>query len=480
MLKSFFKDSLIYSINTFLSRGIGFLLIPLYTSRLLPADYGIIDIFIVFSSFVFIVIPLEISQSVARFFPSIKSLKLKQSYASTAMWFTVTVFCIFEIILFLFEDFANNIITGRVASIVTFRLAVLNIGVSGLFYFFQEQLRWTYKIKQYSIVSLCYTLVTFGVCAYLIVVQDQKINGYFIGMITGGFTLTLLSIYFNHEVYRITIYQKALRRMLGYSIPLVFSSIAVVLSMYVDRVLVSKLMGLSELGIFGVAVRFASITSLIMTGFQSALVPLIYKNYNESTAPADIAKIFRYFLLFSFVLCCFLVSFSKEMIVVLTNPNYYDAWSIIPIIAISNVLSIMYIFIPGLSIAKKTAIIAYINIGGAILNIILNFALIPFWGIHGAALSTLITYFILFLLNYHFSQKYYMIPFDKGLIVKVCVALIVYAILINMGERYFWNTTTVNWGSVIIKSLGMIAILYFGLKNVIIQNQWYKKLLFKK
>ena len=90
---------------------------------------------------------------------------------------------------------------------------------------------------------------------------------------------------------------------------------------------------------------------------------------------------------------------------------------------------------PGLSIAKRTGMIALINITGAILNTLLNLLLIPYFGIEGAALATLMPTSTVFCLFLYFSQKTYPVPHawrQLSLSVLVTVALVALGLQIDL------------------------------------------------
>ena len=88
MLKLFFKNTFVYTIGGVLTRGVAIFLLPIYTNYLSPAEYGIIDLFIVIASIVNIIIALEISQGIARYYQDAKDEKEKAEYTSSAFWFT--------------------------------------------------------------------------------------------------------------------------------------------------------------------------------------------------------------------------------------------------------------------------------------------------------------------------------------------------------------------------------------------------------
>ena len=72
----------------------------------------------------------------------------------------------------------------------------------------------------------------------------------------------------------------------------------------------------------------------------------------------------------------------------------------------------MYIFTPGMALAKKTGLILIINLVAVTLNFILNFLLIPKFGIVGASFATLCSGAILFILNMISSQRFYFVPHE--------------------------------------------------------------------
>ena len=100
MLKSFFKNSVIYTLGHVLSSGIAIFLLPIYTRYLSPAEYGVIDLFIVIAAIVNLTIALEISQGIARYYQEAKNEKEKRKYTSSAFWFTILVYSLFFFSLF--------------------------------------------------------------------------------------------------------------------------------------------------------------------------------------------------------------------------------------------------------------------------------------------------------------------------------------------------------------------------------------------
>ena len=181
-------------------------------------------------------------------------------------------------------------------------------------------------------------------------------------------------------------------------------------------------------------------------------------NYKERSTPLELVRIFRFFMIGTFSALLFLGLFSREILIIFTTPLYYDASNVVLLISCSLFLSGMYVFAPGLWLAKKTKYIAIINVIGAVLNIFLVFLLIPIWGIVGAALATLVSALIIFIINQVFSQRNYPIPYPwKNVIITTLIMTSFLIICWKLSEN------TVIWLAILIKfifgSIGVIIVM---------------------
>ena len=67
MFKAALRDSLIYGLASILSRGLAIFLLPIYTRVLSPADYGVYDLLVTLVALANLVVALEVSQGLARY-----------------------------------------------------------------------------------------------------------------------------------------------------------------------------------------------------------------------------------------------------------------------------------------------------------------------------------------------------------------------------------------------------------------------------
>jgi O-antigen/teichoic acid export membrane protein len=227
------------------------------------------------------------------------------------------------------------------------------------------------------------------------------------GPLAAGVVVIPLGLQLARGSFRIYFSAKALRQMLGFSLPLVFSSVGWVLASYLDRLAIKELLSFEDVAVYGVGFRIAGIVMLLMTGLQGSVSPMIFAHHAAASTPGRVAQMFRLFSALALVLCGGLSVFAPELLWVFATPNYANAAQVTPALSLSLVLARFYIFAPGLWLAKKTLLYAGINIAMGGINLGLNYVLIPYLGITGAATATLLSATATFGLVMFFSQRYY-------------------------------------------------------------------------
>lgn len=410
MLRAFIRDGAIYAIPSIVSRGLAVILIPLYTRVLTPVDYGSFDLLSAFAVLVNLTVALEVSQGVARFYSSEEDIERRVTYASSAFWFTIFCYAVFLSTALFFNKELSLLVMGRGGMETSFQVGVLYIFINGVFYLIQNQFRWELNSVHYAIVSLIVTFVTAVLAVILTYVVAWGLVGLLLGMAGGAMAGCLYGLWYLRHSFRFRFQWGRLKEMLAFSAPLVPSGIAVFVGQYIDRIMINQYLSLDDVGLFGIGFRVASIVGLVIVGFQGALTPLIYAHYRDPATPQHLARIFRTFVSFALLMFLVVSLFAKEILTVLTVPAYYNAASLVVFLVPAILLSNMYIFAPGTAIEKKTHLILWINVGGAVLNVLLNALLIPSFGLHGAAVAKLVSYGLVFGAYMWFSQKLYHVP----------------------------------------------------------------------
>jgi O-antigen/teichoic acid export membrane protein len=442
MIRKFFKDSVIYSISGFLTKGISLILFPIYTRVFTPHDYGLIDYVAVLGSVVAVSVALEVTQGLAIYYAEASNESEKKEYSSTAIWFTLFCYTLFLIVVFVFRRQFAALLFDDESFVNIVLLAAITFWSSGLVYAVQNQLRWELKSVLSAKFSLFITIASIGSTIFFVLLLRQGVSGALWAQILANVSGLILGLYFTRSSYGFVFIKKKLQDMLRFSLPLVPSSLGVMAALYIDRISVKQMLTLTDLGIFGVGYRIASIVSLLMVGFQSALTPIIFANHKDENTPHSLALIFRFFVALALICFATLSLFAIDVLRLLTPPEYHRAAIVTPPIVLGVLLWQMYIFAPGLSLAKRTSIIGLMNVGSAVLNLVLNFLLIPYMDICGAALATAISAGSVFCINMYLSQKLYYVPhqWSKIIIAFISTLLIVF-FSFNIDFGLLWNIT---------------------------------------
>lgn len=431
MLRRLLRDSALYSVSAALSRGIAIFLIPLYTRFLLPAEYGALDLLMVAATLSNYLISLEISQGVARVYAEAKTPEAKQSCVSAAAWFAVAAYAAFAILASFFPGDIAQLLLGSARWTAAVQAMILAVAANGVFFLLQDLLRWQLQPLRHAAASISYTAVSASVGAFLVITADAGVPGILYGQCVGA-VVGICVAWINGAAndWQLQFNGSRWREMVSYSAPQVISSFAAFFTLYVDRLLIKEFMTLDDVGIYGVGARIASVVALLMAGFQSGYIPIVFQNYQAAETPGQMARVFRYFLAMATGLLLMLAGFSKELLWIFTTPQYYGSWQTVPLLAAAMLFANMYIFAPGIFIARRTGIVAAINVSTALLNIAVNVLLIPAMGILGTALGTLGSSFVAFLAYVYFNRRFYPIPFDwsriatAGLLGAACAAVL--------------------------------------------------------
>ena len=258
MLKRFFKDSLLYSFGGFAAKGASLLLVPVYTQILSPADYGTMDMMKMVAAIALLTVALEVTQAVARFYPESEDKNTKAAYVSTGFWFSLGTYGFFALLGLLFSTPLSEIILDTSSNVIIFRVAILGVFLNGIFRYFKSQLKWQLRSKIFLIASLSALCLDIAATLFCMLNLNMGVLSIFIGQIFASLGGCGVAYFCNRSVYRLQLNIPILKEMLRFSWPLVPSGIGIFISMYTDRLVIKEMLSLHELGVYGIAFRFAS------------------------------------------------------------------------------------------------------------------------------------------------------------------------------------------------------------------------------
>ncbi|RLG14989.1 MAG: hypothetical protein DRN66_00505 [Candidatus Nanohalarchaeota archaeon] len=288
------------------------------------------------------------------------------------------------------------------------------------------------------------------------------ILGYFIAIV-GTFSLSAYFLFFKTD-YGIILKEKAkchYLELITYSIPLMLTGFVAVFLTYTDTMMIGYFRGLAETGIYNAALPTAQLLS-IAACFTTLFYPLFIENYSKKKF-AEMEKIFsttvKWIFLFALPIVFVLVFFPDAILNFLWGKDYTRGAMALSILAIGYFVStVAGLSASGLTAIKKQNILLAITTAGTILNVILNYLLIPVFGITGAAAATAVSIIFINGLCLFFIHKYLGIfPFSlnhaKGFLATLLAFVFTYITV-----KFFFPVTPL---IVLLPALGGYLMIYF-------------------
>lgn len=425
----FFKDTIIYGIASVITGGLSIILLPYLARVLVPQEYGLMDLLLSTFAIVNIVVPFSITQSIAKFYPSVDA-SLRPVYASTGLWFTSIMYLLFLFFAIIFIRPIATFFIGNQTYTSVIIISFISTLFYGVFYYLLVQLRWMLKPVHYVVTNFVFVLLSCFLTIVFIRYFHMRVDAFFMARILASLLAGTLGWYFMKNEFIFVCDTKALRVMLAFSTPLVISSVGVFVSLYIDRFLIRAMLSLTDLGIYSACARVASIAGVLISVINFALTPIIYSSHEDPETRVYLALIFKMIIYTMLAIILVLLLFSKPILTEIIGEQYAQGSYVLPILVASFIIAGLYNCAPGLWIANKTKLIAIINIGSAILNTLLCLILIPYCGYMGAAIATLISSIVTLVATTNLAQKYYHISYDWMKIYFAILATLICSYLI--------------------------------------------------
>lgn len=434
------KNTSLYTIGNIVPQAAGFFLLPIYTRYFTPADYGIISSMQVLNTILAVVFTLAVERSVYRLYWDYKTEKEKKDYLGSIVVALGGIATLVLALLFLFKGFVGLIYKSipfypfYVYAIVTAYFSVFSL-VPKIY------LQLKQKAGSFVILSIMQFIANTAFILWFIVGLNAGAEGMLKGQMLGYGIMLPVFLFMVLKIINFTVKPSILKESLKFSLPMIPALLSAWVLNLSDRIFIERYFSLADVGIYSLGYKIAGLVLILSGAFNLAYSPIFYKLANSDDQLMARKKLFSYNNTYVLVilLMCFLVSlFSKEAIVILLDARYAEAYKIVPIIAMAYFIS-QGGGLMNLSIyqEKKTFAIMLISIFGALLNIGLNFLLVPVLGAYGAAYATVLSFMGLTIIEYWYARKCYFIDYDwnkiiMGLLVAVPVISTVYFININI------------------------------------------------
>ena len=389
--KQLLVNTIIIAIGKLSTQVISFLLLPLYTSKLIPSEYGTYDLLVTISTFLLPIITMLMEESMFRFLIDAEDFKAKKKVITATIFYTTVgalVFCLISGIVLAIMKYEYA------AVFILFILSNIILGLSNAL------ARGMGKIKLYSLSNFILGASTIVLNIVFIVSLKLGVSGLlWSNTIANSATaiIVLLKLHLPQFISKKDLSRKTLSEMLRYSIPLVPNNLSWIIISLSDRLMLSFMTGTDANGIYSVANKFPNIVYTCYGFFSTAWKESAARILKEDNKSAYYNSIYNDIKFFLKAIVLGLIAVMPFAFPILVDSSYGDAYVYIPILVISIYYTNMSNFYGGIFTAyKDTKIMGSTTVMAAITNIVINLIFIPKFGIYAATFSTLISNFIVY------------------------------------------------------------------------------------
>lgn len=424
-LKELSKDTAVYGISTMVGRFLGFILFPIYTNVFTLVEYGTYTKVYTYLAFLNVIYIYGMDAAFMKY-TSVAEDNQKKATFSTPYFFVIATSSVFSILFYtLLAEIGKGIeIPSEYSHLLIYTIFILLLDTLSLIPF--SSLRLERKTQKFAFIKITNIIINLGLNIVLILVYGYGIEAIFISnLIASGFSFIALLPEVIKRV-ELNIDFLILKKMLKFGLPYLAAAFSSMMVQVIDVPIVEKLTNTATLGLYRANYRLGIFMMLFVQMFNYAWQPFFLKNAKEKNAKDIFAKVFTLFLIFSAVSWAFLSLFVEDIAKIeiagrtLLGSSFLSGLSIVPVVLLAYLFNGLFMnFTAGIYIEEKTKYFPLVTISGAIVNVIVNFTLIPILGIMGAAYATLASYVVMAGGLFVVSQKFYKIDYEYYKIFKI-------------------------------------------------------------
>lgn len=437
-LKSLVRDTLIYGSGFATMAAVSLILTPIYTHHLSPSEFGLLALMLVLYGLMKQIYDLGFMNSVGRFFFDRDGQEDDGGLGRmrvTGLIFLAAWGGFLTFLLWIPADAWSRLLTGGAEQAPLVRIVAVTLYAETLTIVPLTLIRMQGRPALFVTISAARFAATLVLSIVLVAGYDLGVRGALLGnaIPAAGVLLLLLPEYLRARGSRPS--RDLLGRMLAFGLPFFPVLLSGWLIEASDRYLLEILRSREEVGWYALGYRVAAVMQISVAAFTMGWAPLRYRIFGRDDAQEIYARLATYFVLAASLLAVALGVFADDVVALIAPPGYTPAAGVLPLLALSYAMGGLYLLMTtGMGVVKKTLPLAGIAGTAAGANIGLNLLLIPTWGIHAAAATTVAANLILIVATWRYSQRVYPIPYDWrriGRVTALGVAVVILARVVS-------------------------------------------------
>lgn len=462
-LRGLASNSGVLLLSSFLLKAMQIIFFPIYTRYVSPAEMGQSEAVLAVSAIVFPVLVMGLDGAFSAYYFKPDGESREAAVFQTVLW-TLGGMSLLPLFGTFFARQMAEVILARADLAPLLGLAFLGVVAQLWALPFGLALRMKNQLKRYAFLQVLASFIQILVMLLCLLVFDLKEASFVLAYLAYGTASLLLFA----SAYRVRPQLKSfdrplLRSLLGYGLPLFPNTMALLVLALADRYLLLHFHGEKAVGLYGVSLRLVTLLHVLLTSIGTAYTSFAFGSEGREGSKAQYRRVMQ---LLNFILLGLVFTgslFVPEFMRVMTSPAYQESASPVLFLFFGQWLyAVTMIAGYGISFRKKSGYLLLASIPAALLNLGLNYLLIPQHGIWGAGFTTFLAYVLMASITVFMSKRLY--PCDYGL-TRIFVIGISLLLLAQYTQSYSFYVKLLPWAlGIFVLCIGMRSALQEGLR----------------
>lgn len=395
------RASIWFLVCSFMQRGVSMITTPIFTRLMSTEEYGQFNVFNSWFGILAIIVSMSLYQGVYTQ-GLIKYDEDRPVFSSSLQGLTLTLVLAWTVIYLSFHTFLNRLFTLTTVQMLSM---LVMIWTGAVFGFWSSEQRVLYSYKKLLIITIILSIARPAVGAIMVLLSDDKVTARILSIVvvelvlfTGLFVSQMRK---GKKFYSPQYWKYAVM----FNLPLIPHYLSQIVLNSADRIMIGRMIGNSEAGIYSLAYSVASIISIFVTALSQTISPWFYQKIKENK-PKEVVSVAYPTIIIIAVISLGLILLAPEVVAIFAPKSYYEAIYVMPPVTMGIFFLYCYdMFAKFAFYYEKTVFIMIASVAGAVLNIILNYIFIKMFGYIAAGYTTLFCFIVYASGHYIFMRK---------------------------------------------------------------------------
>lgn len=427
------RHTIVYALGILLSKAISFVMLPVYTRFLTPADYGVVELIEMTLDVIAILAGARIAAGIFRYYHKAATEAERNAVISTALWVLAGSYAAVGLMTFLAAPWLSQLVFDTREYGPLIRLAAVSLACSSLMIAPLTYIRAQERSTLFVMTQVAQVVMQLGLNILLLVHFGLGVKAVFIsGLVTklviglslAGYLVSRVGFHFTRA---------ATRDLLRYGIPLIGTQMATFIVTFGDRYFLQRAADTSAVGIYSLAYQFGFLVAAV--GYMPFEMIWDAVRFNVAKRPDRdelFSRAFIYLNLMLVTMAVAIVLFIDEILALMTTPAFHSAAVFVPVIVIAYVLQgWVGLQDVGIHVRERTEYHTLANWAAALTALAGYAIFIPRYLGMGAAVVTVVAFAVRYLGCYWISQRLWRVEYRWAPVLKL-VALAVGVSLVGI------------------------------------------------